>query len=177
MKIIVFISIIIFFFSNCTSSKCIEGESYVQFKNIFNNEKEQVGKGGEQQFKKKLLSEICQSLNSYKRILFVEEIDMFSGIRNGLFYVFDNDKFFYFSAKLDGELKLGDGDNNLIVLRKVVDRLKPDCNNEVKKMNEDFSKMILHDSPLLQIILMDTKEGNIFSEFQYSPSYVLSKNW
>jgi hypothetical protein len=177
MKLIVFISVIIFLFSNCTSDKCKKGESYVQFKKIFNNEQGQDYKGGEKYFKKRLLPKICQSVSSYKRVLLVEEISMFSRVRDGLIYVFDNDKLLYFSGNSDGEVKLGDGDNNLTVLRKVVDRLKPDCKNEIKKMNEVFSKMILHDAPLLQIILMDIKEGNMISEFLYSPDYILRKNW
>lgn len=177
MKIYSLIVLIIYSFSQCTPKKCMKSDSYVQFKNIFKEEKEMFDKPGEKQFKQELLSKICEPLNSYKKVLFVEEIYLFSGIRNGLIYVYDSNTLFYFSGERTGKIILGKGDNNNLALRKIVERLKVDFNNEAQKLEEYFTKKILYDAPLLQVILMDIKEGNKLFEFSYSSNFVLEENW
>ena len=67
-------------------------------------------------------------------------------------------------------------DNNFIALRKVIERIIIDS-NAAFKLKEVFSKSVLHDSPLLQIILIDDTTTPKILEFLYSPNQVLEGNW
>src|SRR5688572_2649352 len=101
-----FIASMFFFFLKCASNRCTQAESYYQFKKVFNNEQESLEKPGEIRFKKKLLPKICSIVHDYKKILFLEEIYMFNSMRNGLIYIFDDKRLYYFTSKSDGTVQL-----------------------------------------------------------------------
>lgn len=173
MRLISFSLSIFFLFFSCAHSKCVEGEGYSQLKKLFNAEGKSFDKGGEKEFKRKLLQEICSMIGERKKVLLIEQINIFSGTRQGLIYVFDDKGLYFFLGEKGNKIQLGKGDNKFLALKEIMNRVKPDFINEAKKLKERFEKLNIKDASLLQILLMDVKEQNLFFEFPYSPDYVI----
>lgn len=173
MKIILLF--FVFSLQYCTVNKCSETEINLQLRNVISEEKEMFEKSGERDFKFNLLNKICSIIKGNNKILIVEQIDVFSGSRKGLIYIYDKNSLFFFLSGKGNFLKIGEGTNNYIELNSILLKVRDDFIGEGVKIKSQFENMQLHDAPILQLIQIDLAKGNSILEFPFYAGKILGK--